>query len=523
LTPGREDAGDFPNILVIATDNGVSSLSDSTGLKLKVIDVFPTLVCDIEIVKPKDGAAVCGDSVEVCVNTTVTGTVGPTSTTTTVNGVPVLSGCANIPLVNGANEIIAILTVKDSLSSCTSSDTITVFAGQLATKCELTIMSPLDSVEVFCSDSLEVKGTISNTGGVPLNIVCEVNGVPAVVTGNAFTAHLTLNSGWNTLIATATLTDSCGNLVVCRDTVRVRQVIEKIAPTCTFERQSPTRVAGTLFDHESGIAKIEPLLLNNVTLTVDPFQPGDKQVNFRVDAIDEDEAMGFDIKIIDLCGNTHICDPVALQLTADRVNRPYIFTFRTVDRYFHLTNSGLSEIRVELNGKHFSLSSAHRGGVVQSLGVYAMPRQGEVMIDLQPYLHRDRDNDIRIEVSGPAGSKADLLIVDDLHEASEVLALQQMPVEYELTQNYPNPFNPETIIRFGIPAHVTAGARVQLRIYNTLGELVRTLVDQDMLPGRYTARWNGRDERGVPVAAGVYIYRLVAGKYSATKRMLLLK
>jgi hypothetical protein len=56
-----------------------------------------------------------------------------------------------------------------------------------------------------------------------------------------------------------------------------------------------------------------------------------------------------------------------------------------------------------------------------------------------------------------------------------------------------------------------------------LGELVRTLVDQTMLPGRYTARWNGRNGRGVPVAAGVYIYRIVAGNYSATKRMLLLK
>jgi hypothetical protein len=311
--------------------------------------------------------------------------------------------------------------------------------------------------------------------------------------------------------------------VVCRDTVRVRQIIEKIPPTCSFGRESPTRVAGTLFDHESGIAKIEALLLNNVSLTVDPFQPGDKQVNFRVDAIDEDKAMGFDIKITDLCGNSHICDPVALQLTADRANRPYIFTFRSVDRYFHLTNSGLSEILIELNGKRFSLSSAHRGGVVQSLEVYAMPREGEVMIDLQPYLRRDGDNDIRIEVSGPAGSKAELLIVDDLHEASQVLALQQMPVEYELTQNYPNPFNPETIIRFGIPAHVAAGTPVKLQIYNTLGELVRTLVDQTMLPGRYTARWNGRDERGVPVAAGVYIYRLVAGNYSATKRMLFLK
>jgi hypothetical protein len=162
-----------------------------------------------------------------------------------------------------------------------------------------------------------------------------------------------------------------------------------------------------------------------------------------------------------------------------------------------------------------------------------MPREGEVTIDLQPYLRRDGDNDIRIEVFGPAGSKADLLLIDDLHEAEQPLVLQQVPVEYDLSQNYPNPFwseatsrfagNPETVIRFGIPVQVTAETRVQLRIYNMLGELVRTLVDQTLLPGGYTARWNGRNDHGALVAAGIYLYRLTAGDYSTTKRLLLLK
>jgi len=521
LTPGRNDSGDYPNIVVSATDNGVPLLSDSTRFDLKVLNTLPTLECKIEIVRPSDGAVVCDDSVEVCVSTTIIGTIGSSVKMCEVNGVPLLTGCVKIPLASGANKILAKLTVKDSLDTCVAFDSVTVSRRQFDLACKLTIASPADSA-VFCSDSLEVKGATTITGGVPLAVKCDVNGVPVVVTGGTFTARVKLNPGWNNVIATCTITDSCGAAIVCRDTVRVRSIIDKIPPTCVFTPGYKS-VTGTLFDHESGIAKVEPIFLFNAKLTVDPFTPGAKQVNFRVDDLGLESYLGFDIKITDMCGNTHICDPVVLELTADRANNPYVFTFRSVDRYFHVSNKGLSEIRVELNGKRFSLTAERRGGVVQSLGIYALPREGEVTIDLQPYLRREGDNDIRIEVAGPAGSKADLLLIDDLHEAEQALALQQVPVEYELSQNYPNPFNPQTVIRFGIPAHVAAGTPVQLRIYNTLGELVRTLVDQTMLPGRYTARWNGRNNGGVPVAAGIYFYRLVAGDYSATRRLLLLK
>jgi hypothetical protein len=322
---------------------------------------------------------------------------------------------------------------------------------------------------------------------------------------------------------TVTATDGAGN--TCSAPIQLNGGMcdnDKIPPTCVFTPGYKS-VTGTFFDNESGIAKIEPLFLFNAKLTVDPFTPGDKQVNFRLDDLGEAEYLGFDIKITDLCGNSFICDPVALELTADRATRPYVFSFRSVDRYFHVKNHGLTEIRVELNGKRFSLQAESHGGVVQSLGVYAMPHEGELTIDLQPYLRQQGDNDIRIDVAGPAGSKADLLLVDNPREVEDMLVLRQVPVTYELLQNYPNPFNPETMIRFNIPAQVTAGTRVKLQIYNAVGELVRMLVDQPLLPGQYTAQWNGRNSDDVPVAAGVYIYRIVAGDYTATKRMLLLK
>lgn len=521
FNPGRSDAGDYPNLKLFATDNGIPSLSDSTQTNLKVNNTQPTLVCKIEIVRPRGGTS-CDASVEVCVSTTITGAVGKTTKTVTINGVSVPADCAIIPIVNGPNKIVARLFVKDSLESSVSADSVTVIGRLSPLSCSLNLTSPADSA-LICSENVNVAGTTSIAGGIiPLTSKVDVNGVPATLIGNAFSVPVKLTSGWNTLIATFTVTDSCSKTVVGRDTLRVRSIIDKIAPGCEFTPGYKS-VTGILFDHESGIAKIEAVFLFNAKLTVDPFMPGAKQVNFRLDDLGQQPYLGFDIKITDMCGNTHICDPVFLQLTADHANQPYVFKFRRVDRYLQLKNKGLTEVRVELNGNRFSFSTERRGGSIQSLGVYAMPREGEVTLDLQSYLRDSDENEIRLEVTGPIGSSAELLLINEIHDNDGLLALQEVPLAYELSQNYPNPFNPETVIRFGIPASVATGASVQLRIYNTLGELVRTLVDEPMAPGTYTARWNGRNDRGDQVAAGVYLYRVVAGDYSATKRMLLLK
>ena len=88
-----------------------------------------------------------------------------------------------------------------------------------------------------------------------------------------------------------------------------------------------------------------------------------------------------------------------------------------------------------------------------------------------------------------------------------------------LEQNFPNPFNPSTNIAFGLesPQHVS------LRIYDTAGRLVRTLVDESMPAGRYEASWNGSDGSGTAAASGVYFYRLSAGDFLETRKMILLR
>jgi len=89
----------------------------------------------------------------------------------------------------------------------------------------------------------------------------------------------------------------------------------------------------------------------------------------------------------------------------------------------------------------------------------------------------------------------------------------------ELSQNSPNPFNPTTTIRFSLPA----SERVTLSIYAANGALVRTLVDGVRATGNHDITWDGRDSSGSPVTSGVYFYRLNAGKFSDSKKMVLLK
>ncbi|MDX9856996.1 MAG: T9SS type A sorting domain-containing protein [candidate division Zixibacteria bacterium] len=94
-----------------------------------------------------------------------------------------------------------------------------------------------------------------------------------------------------------------------------------------------------------------------------------------------------------------------------------------------------------------------------------------------------------------------------------------LPRIAQLYQNYPNPFNPSTTIGFSLGARTD----VSLSIYNILGQQVAVLIDDVRPAGDYQIVWDGRDERGVPVASGVYFYRLVTRDVSESRKMILVK
>ena len=95
----------------------------------------------------------------------------------------------------------------------------------------------------------------------------------------------------------------------------------------------------------------------------------------------------------------------------------------------------------------------------------------------------------------------------------------RIPGEFSLCQNYPNPFNASATIEYSL--HY--GGPVRLEVFDLLGRRVATLIDGVSSPGAYAIQWQGRDDGGNGVPSGVYFYRLSAGGFVETKRMLLLK
>jgi phosphodiesterase/alkaline phosphatase D-like protein len=91
---------------------------------------------------------------------------------------------------------------------------------------------------------------------------------------------------------------------------------------------------------------------------------------------------------------------------------------------------------------------------------------------------------------------------------------ESIPAAFRLSQNYPNPFNPSTTIEFSVPK----SGPVKLAIYNSLGVLVHTLVDENLSPGTYRRQWVASG-----LASGVYYYRIQTNEYTETKRLVLLK
>ncbi len=89
-----------------------------------------------------------------------------------------------------------------------------------------------------------------------------------------------------------------------------------------------------------------------------------------------------------------------------------------------------------------------------------------------------------------------------------------VPVAFELGQNYPNPFNPSTMIHFALPQ----ATHVSLKIFSVLGEEIAVLVDQELAAGRYDVRWEAQDAK-----SGVYLYRLQAGSWSQTKKLMFMR
>ena len=134
--------------------------------------------------------------------------------------------------------------------------------------------------------------------------------------------------------------------------------------------------------------------------------------------------------------------------------------------------------------------------------------------------------DMPFNITDPKNiSVAKLILVDiNKHKLGNIVieiiyGNPTLPLDYILFQNYPNPFNPTTAVKFQVPKT----SDVTVRIYDMLGQEIRTLFAGEVLRGTYTVDWDGLNDAGVKMSSGSYIYRMIAGEFVQSKKMILLK
>ncbi len=198
----------------------------------------------------------------------------------------------------------------------------------------------------------------------------------------------------------------------------------------------------------------------------------------------------------------------------------------------HLVRQVSSEHRVVLNsefrpwgeaGQWFDLmvkAPAHTPVELRVEGLEAFVGYAVYLIDREKAVAYDLHQRQVLTLTSSQARHRFTLVVDDATFARAARA--ELAPEAVHLSNYPNPFNPHTQISYTVPAAAVQES-VRLDVYDVAGRLVRVLVNGVHESGAYQVEWDGTDTSGVPVASGVYLYRLQTGSHLQVRRMLLMK
>ena len=206
--------------------------------------------------------------------------------------------------------------------------------------------------------------------------------------------------------------------------------------------------------------------------------------------------------------NTRLISP-EITLEAQSVRRPELFFWH----WFNIYPEDIAVVQVSVAGGPW---------VAVSDTFSSNSGWTQYYIDLLPFANTAIRLAFYFTSSG--GNEANGWYIDDIR-IDGVVAVderthdQGRPTSYVLHQNFPNPFNPSTTILYDLPR----AEKVEVAVFDLLGKKIFTLKNQHQQAGQHRVRWDGRDEKGLPVPSGVYVYRLRAGGQVQTRKMILLQ
>lgn len=193
-------------------------------------------------------------------------------------------------------------------------------------------------------------------------------------------------------------------------------------------------------------------------------------------------------------------------------NQLYLYDgFTEEEKYLFLSNDTLIDAD--------TASSLYAGdwSMVSSCGPFVIPPQESIIVAVAVIAGENLDN-LKENI------RSARLKYYDMKTEVESEEEHLLPDAFSLGQNYPNPFNPTTKIQFEVGSLKSGGpVHTTLVIYNILGQKVKTLVEEKVLPGIYEIVWDGKNDKGNEVTSGIYFYRLETDGFKQTKKMILLR
>lgn len=195
------------------------------------------------------------------------------------------------------------------------------------------------------------------------------------------------------------------------------------------------------------------------------------------------------------------------------------------------TNVGIRGAQVEFNNVQndpsgmvisTDLGQGYYNLIDQMLKTVMYDRLGSKYIDVGEHIMAD----MPFVISNPEDITLRNIILVDINKRKlghidvEIIhGTPTLPLDYVLWQNYPNPFNPSTAVQFQVPKT----SDVTIKIYDMLGQEVRTLFTGEVMRGTYSVQWDGLNESGMRMSSGSYIYRMISGDFVQSKKMVLVK